>query len=109
MDIILGDLGKGGFEKTGNHTLIMAIAWAILHAYGNYTSAPLVISQYASKRQNHAYQADLIDALMGFLQRRHYRVYIMEEETLFGNGSLSDWGDFSEAAIWFIDSWNSFE
>ncbi|XP_050328172.1 uncharacterized protein LOC126758141 [Bactrocera neohumeralis] len=109
MDMILGDLGNGGFENTGNYTLVMAIAWTIIHAYGKYNSAPLVISQYASKRQTHAYQAQLIEAVMVYLQRRHYRVFLMEEETLFGNESHSDWGDFSEAAIWFIDNWNSFD
>nr|UZH23427.1 glutamate receptor ionotropic iglur-delta1 [Anastrepha ludens] len=109
MDIILGDLGRGGIEKTGNYTLVLAIAWTILNVYGDFPSMPLVISQYASESQTYVHQAELIDALMTYLDQRQYRIYIMEQEKLFGHEERSEWGDFCEAAIWFIDSWNSFK
>ncbi|XP_028900771.1 glutamate receptor ionotropic, delta-1 [Zeugodacus cucurbitae] len=110
MDIILGGLGKGGFEKTGNHTLVMALAWAILNAYGKFTSTPLVIAKYANKPQNYAYQAELIEALLVHLQGRHYRLYIVEQETRFDNStSAVGWGGLAVAGVWFVDSWQSFE
>ncbi|XP_017465363.1 PREDICTED: uncharacterized protein LOC108358498 [Rhagoletis zephyria] len=108
MDIILRDLGRVEFEKTGNYTLILAIAWTILNVYAKYPSTTLIISQYASELQSNLHQAELIDALMVYLEKRHHHVYIMEQEKMFDDVDRSEWGDISDTAIWFIDSWNSF-
>ncbi|XP_036320037.1 glutamate receptor ionotropic, delta-1 [Rhagoletis pomonella] len=108
MDIILRDLGRVEWERTGNYTLILAIAWTILNVYAKYPSTTLIISQYASELQSNLHQAELIDALMVYLEKRHHHVYIMEQEKMFDDVDRSEWGDISDTAIWFIDSWNSF-
>ncbi|XP_067636320.1 glutamate receptor ionotropic, delta-2 [Eurosta solidaginis] len=111
MDIILSNLDKSGIEGNGNYSLALALAWVILNVYeyAEYRALPLIISQYANDRQHLRLHADLIQTLMVHLERRHYRVYILEQEKLFGDVRRIEWGGSSNSAIWFVDSWNSFQ